>query len=155
MLITFVIELQWLSHAAVVRPAEKFYNGQFNPDSFFNIDFLAMVYMLVYVIFSIPASYIIYKYGIRKAIALGAAIAGISGLIKGLYADSFIIVVYAQVGLAIAQPFILNAVTAVTVRWFPLRERALAAGLAVLAQYLGIIFAMLVTPLFIGTNPEC
>ena len=154
MLITFVIELQWLSHAAVVRPAEKFYNGQFNPDSFFNIDFLAMVYMLVYVIFSIPASYIIYKYGIRKAIALGAAIAGISGLIKGFYADSFIIVVYAQVGLAIAQPFILNAVTAVTVRWFPLRERALAAGLAVLAQYLGIIFAMLVTPLFIGTNPE-
>ncbi|UBM61105.1 MFS transporter [Candidatus Sulfidibacterium hydrothermale] len=153
MLISFVIQLQWLAHAAVERPAEVFYKGQFNPDSFFNIDFLAMVYMLVYIVMSIPASYIIDTYGIRKAIGLGAVIAGVSGLLKGFYADSFEMVVIAQIGLAIAQPFVLNAVTAVTVRWFPLRERGLAAGLAILAQYLGIIFAMLVTPAFIGTHP--
>ena len=154
MLISFVIQLQWLAHAAVARPAEVFYKGQFNPDSFFNIDFLAMVYMLVYILISIPASYVIDKYGIKKAIGLGAVIAGISGLVKGFYADRFEMEVMAQVGLAVAQPFILNAVTAVTVRWFPLRERGLAAGLAILAQYLGIIFAMLVTPLFIGTHPH-
>ncbi len=153
MLISFVIQLQWLAHAAVERPAEVFYKGQFNPGSFFNIDFLAMVYMLVYIVMSIPASYIIDTYGIRKAIGLGAVIAGISGLVKGFYANSFEMVVIAQIGLAIAQPFVLNAVTAVTVRWFPLRERGLAAGLAILAQYLGIIFAMLVTPFFIGTHP--
>ncbi len=154
MLISIVIQLQWLAHAAVERPAEVFYHGQFNPDSFFNIDFLAMVYMLVYIIMSFPASYIINTYGIRKAIGLGAVIAGASGLLKGFYADSFLIVVVAQVGFAVAQPFILNAVTAVTVRWFPLRERGLAAGLAILAQYLGIIFALLITPVFIGTNPH-
>ena len=153
MLISFVIQLQWLAHASVARPAEVFYKGQFNPDSFFNIDFLAMVYMLVYIVISIPASYIIDTFGIRKAIGLGAVIAGLSGLLKGFYADSFKMVVIAQIGLAIAQPFILNAVTAVTVRWFPLRERGLAAGLAILSQYLGIIFAMLVTPVFIGTHP--
>ncbi len=34
MLISFVIQLQWLAHAAVERPAEVFYNGQFNPDFF-------------------------------------------------------------------------------------------------------------------------
>lgn len=154
MLISIVIQLQWLTHAAVERPAEVFYHGQFNPDSFFNIDFLAMVYMLVYIIMSFPASYIIDTYGIRKAIGLGALIAAASGLLKGFYADSFLMVVVAQVGFAVAQPFILNAVTAVTVRWFPLRERGLAAGLAILAQYLGIIFALLITPVFIGTNPH-
>jgi len=154
MLISFVIQLQWLAHAAVERPAEVFYNGQFNPNSFFNIDFLAMIYMLVYIVMSFPASYIIDKYGIRKAIGFGAFVAAISGLVKGFYADNFQIVVIAQVGLAIAQPFVLNAVTAVTVRWFPLRERGLAAGLAILAQYLGIIFAMLITPAFIGTYPN-
>lgn len=153
MVISFVIQLQWLAHAAVERPAELFYQGQFNQNSFFNIDFLAMIYMLVYIAVSIPASYFIEKYGIRAAIGLGAAIAGISGLIKGYYADIFRIIVLAQIGLAIAQPLVLNAVTALSVRWFPLRERGLAAGLAILAQYLGIIFAMLVTPLFIGTDP--
>ena len=153
MIISFVIQLQWLAHAAVERPAELFYQGQFNQNSFFNIDFLAMIYMLVYIAVSIPASYFIDKYGIRAAIGLGAAIAGISGLLKGYYADSFRIIIWAQIGLAIAQPLVLNAVTALSVRWFPLRERGLAAGLAILAQYLGIIFAMLVTPLFIGTDP--
>jgi MFS family permease len=153
MLISFVIQLQWLAHAAVARPAAQFYKGQFNPDSFFNIDFLAMAYMLVYIVMSIPASYIIDTYGIRKAIGLGAVLAGLSGLLKGFYADNFEMVVIAQIGLAIAQPFVLNAVTAVTVRWFPLRERGIAAGLAILSQYLGIIFAMLVTPAFIGTHP--
>ena len=154
MLISFVIQLQWLAHAAVERPAEVFYRGQFNPNSFFNIDFLAMVYMLVYIVVSIPASYVIDTYGIRVGIGIGAAIAGISGLVKGIYADSFLIVLIAQIGLSVAQPFVLNAVTAVSVRWFPLRERGMAAGLAILAQYLGIIFAMLVTPLFIGTHPN-
>lgn len=153
MVISFVIQLQWLAHAAVVRPADVFYKGQFNPNSFFNMDFLAMVYMLVYIVISIPASYIIDTYGIRVGIGIGAIIAAISGLVKGVYADNFTIILWAQVGLAIAQPFVLNAVTAVTVRWFPLRERGLAAGLAILAQYLGIIAAMLITPLLIGTDP--
>jgi hypothetical protein len=62
-------------------------------------------------------------------------------------------VVIAQIGLAVAQPFILNAVTALSVRWFPLRERATAAGLSALAQYLGILTAMIVTPLMVGSNP--
>jgi len=154
MLISFVIQLQWLAHAAVARPAAVFYQGQFNPESFFNIDFLAMAYMLIYIVVSIPASYIIDRYGVKTAIGFGASLAAVSGLIKGFYADNFTVILWAQIGLSIAQPFILNAVTALTVRWFPLRERGLAAGFAILAQYIGIIFAMLVTPGFIGTQPQ-
>lgn len=154
MFITFVIEIQWLSHAAVARPAGIFFEGQFEQGSFFNIDFLAMVYMLVYLVMSIPASFVIDTYGIKAGLGTGAALLGIFGLIKGIFAADFRLVVIAQVGLAVAQPFILNAVTAVSVRWFPLKERGLAAGLSVLAQYLGIIVAMLVTPLMIGTDPD-
>lgn len=154
MLITVAIEIQWLTHAAVARPAELFYQGQFNPDSFLNIDFLAMVYMLAFLLFSFPASYIIDTYGIRTGISIGAFLLGAFSLIKAIYADSFTGVVIAQVGLAIAQPFILNGVTAVTARWFPLLERGMAAGLLALAQYLGIVAAMLITPLMVGSDPS-
>jgi len=154
MFLSIVIQIQWLAHAAVARPAEVFYQGQFNPDGLFNIDFLALVYMLVYIVVSIPASYVIDTYGIRTGLGIGAAITVVSGLCKGFFADNFIIVLLAQTGLAIAQPFVLNAVTAITVRWFPLRERGTAAGLSALAQYLGIIIAMLVTPLMIGISPD-
>jgi len=148
------VEIQWLTHAAVERPAEIFYKGQFDPASFLNIDFLAMLYMVLFLLLSFPASYIIDTYGIKAALRIGAAIAGIAAICKAVFATSFMGVVLAQAGLAIAQPFILNAVTAVTVRWFPLEERGLAAGLSALAQYIGIIIAMLVTPMLVGSNPE-
>jgi len=154
MSMNFVLQIEWLAHAAVARPAEVFYYGQFNPASFFNIDFLAMVYMLVYILISLPASYITDTYGIKTGLGIGAVLAGVSGLAKGLFASNFTGVMIAQVGLAVSQPFILNAVTAVSVRWFPLRERGLAAGLSALAQYVGILVAMLVTPLMIGGNPD-
>lgn len=154
MLITVAIEIQWLAHAAVARPAEVFYAGQFSSSSFFNIDFLAMVYMIAFLIMSFPASYIIDTYGIKKGIGIGAFLLGVFSLVKAIFATSFVGVVVAQVGLAIAQPFILNAVTALTVRWFPLNERAVAAGLSALAQYIGIVVAMLVTPMLIGSDPS-
>jgi MFS family permease len=153
MLINMVVQIQWLAHAAVARPAAVFYEGQFDPASFFNIDFLAMVYMVVFVVMSFPASYVIDTYGIRVGISVGAVLVGLCGLCKGLFADDFAAVVAAQVGLAVAQPFILNAVTAVSVRWFPLRERGMAAGLSALAQYVGIVIAMIATPFMVGSDP--
>jgi MFS family permease len=154
MLITVAIEIQWLTHAAVARPAEVFYGGQFNPDSFLNIDFLAMVYMLAFLVMSFPASYVIDTYGIRTGLAIGAVMLAVFSLMKAAFAGSFTGVIIAQTGLALAQPFILNGVTAVTARWFPLYERGMAAGLLALAQYIGIIIAMLVTPMLVGSDPS-
>ncbi len=154
MLITMVIQLQWLAHAAVARPAAVFYDGQFEPSSFLNIDFLAMVYMLVFLVMSFPASYVIDTYGVRVGVSIGAALAGVCGLTKGVFADDFQAVVLSQIGLAVAQPFVLNAVTALSARWFPLRERGMAAGLSALAQYLGILTAMLATPFLVGSDPS-
>jgi len=149
MFINIVVQIQWLTFAPVARAAEVFYAGQFNPASLLNIDFLALVYMLAYLIVSVPASYVIDTYGIRVGIGIGALLAAVGGLLKGLLATSFAAVVIGQVVLAIAQPFVLNAVTALSARWFPLRERGTAAGLAALAQYLGIIVVMIVTPMLV------
>ncbi len=152
MFITATVQIQWLTHAPIARAASVFYGGQFNPDSIINIDFLSMSYMLIFLIFCIPASYVIDTYGIRIGITIGSVLAGSAGLIKGIYGDNFTIVLISQIVLSISQPFIINGVTALTVRWFPLKERGLAAGLASLAQYLGIIIVMAITPLFVVTR---
>ncbi|MGW8317316.1 MAG: MFS transporter [Bacteroidales bacterium] len=154
MFVTVAIEIQWLTHAAVARPAAVFYSGQFSPGSFMNIDFLAMVYMLAFLVVSFPASYIIDTYGIRTGLSIGAVLIIVFSVVKALFAGSFTGVVIAQTGLAIAQPFILNAVTAVTARWFPLDQRGTAAGLLALAQYVGIVVAMLITPALVGSKPD-
>jgi cyanate permease len=59
----------------------------------------------------------------------------------------------AQIGIAIGQPFILNAITKLAARWFPMEERATAAGLGTLSMYIGILAGMTLTPyLIIGSG---
>lgn len=149
MMISIIVQVQWLTHAPVARAAEVFYAGHFNPASFFNIDFLASSYMFIYLIFCIPASYFIDTYGIVKGVGLGAILTATGGMIKAFSGTSFSMVITGQIILAIAQPFVINAATAVTARWFPVKERALATGLATLAQYIGILLVMVITPALI------
>jgi predicted MFS family arabinose efflux permease len=68
------------------------------------------------------------------------------GLMRGLVAPNYALVLAAQIGIAIGQPFILNAVTKVAAQWFPLEERATAAGLGSLALYVGIALGLALTP---------
>jgi MFS family permease len=151
---SIVIQVQWLTHAPIARAAQVYYAGQFNPNSIFNIDFLAMSYMLFSIIFILPASYVIGTYGIKVGVSFGAVLAGIAALVKGIFGANFVIVLIAQIALAISQSFIINAATAITARWFPLKERGLATGFATLAQYLGIILVMAITPLLVVSSPE-
>jgi MFS family permease len=61
-------------------------------------------------------------------------------------ASDYNLVLVSQIGIAIGQPFILNALTKVAARWFPIQERATASGLGSLSIYLGIIVGLALTP---------
>ena len=154
MLLTIVIELQWLTHAPIARVANIFYGDQLNRTEWLNIDSIALVYMFVFIIMCLPASYIIDTYGIRKALGLGAILTAAGAVIKGFGAESLTLVFTGQFFLALAQPFILNSVTAFSVRWFAINERAIVAGLLALAQYIGILLAMVLTPLLVESSAE-
>lgn len=149
MMITLMVQVQWLTHAPIARAADVFYAGRFNPTSFFNIDFLASSFMFFYILFCIPASYFIDTHGIVKGVGLGAILTIIGAGFKAFSGNSFSLVLTGQVFLAIGQPFVINAPTALTAKWFPVKERAIATGLATLAQYIGILIAMIVTPMLI------
>jgi MFS family permease len=154
MLVTLGIELQWVAFAPMSRAVERFYAGQLTPGSFLDVNLLAMLYLIVFLVGCLPASYVIDTYGIRVGVGAGATLAAAGGVLKGLLASSFLAVLGGQLLLAIAQPFVLNAATAVAARWFPLRERGLANGLAALAQYLGIALAMVLGPLVVVGDPS-
>ncbi len=154
MLLSVAIEIQWVAFAPISRAAESFYGVQIPSGSVFGVDFLAMVYLVVFLVVCIPASFAIDTWGLRRGLGIGAILAGSAGVAKGLFAGDFRIVLASQVVLAIAQPFILNAATALAARWFPLRERGLAVGLGTLAQYIGIVVAMVAGPLAVNGDPE-
>ena len=134
-------QLLWITFAAITTQAMQFYNV-----SELSIGLLSLSFMIVYIIISFPASWAIDTYGIRVGVGIGAALTGIFGLTRGLVASSYTWVLVAQIGIAIGQPFILNAVTTVAARWFPMQERATASGLGSLAIYLGILVGLAFTP---------
>jgi cyanate permease len=148
MLLVAVNQMLWITFAPITSDATKYYGV-----SDIWIGILSMCFMIVFVVVSIPASWIIDKYGIRVGVGIGAAFTGIFGLLRGFVTADFDLLLMAQVGIAIGQPFILNAITKFAARWFPIEERATAAGLGTLAMYVGILAGMILTPyLIIGSG---
>ncbi|MDI9425655.1 MAG: MFS transporter, partial [Spirochaetota bacterium] len=141
MLLNVIIQIHWVALASITTESAEYYAV-----SPLSIGFLSMIYMLVYIVMCIPASYVIDTYGLRIGIGAGALLAGCFGFLKGIYAADYTMVTVSQLGLAVAQPFILNAYTKLAARWFPLGERATVSGLASLAQYVGIIVALGASP---------
>jgi MFS family permease len=148
MVMVAVNQLLWITFAPITGDATKYYGV-----SDLRIGILSMCFMIVYIVVSIPASWVIDKFGIRIGVGIGAAFTGIFGLVRGFAGTDYNWLLIAQIGIAIGQPFILNAITKLAARWFPMEERATAAGLGTLAMYLGILLGMTLTPyLIIGSG---
>jgi len=141
MSIIVVNQLLWITFAPITSAAVEYYRV-----SELSIGLLSLIFMIVYVLVSFPASWAIDTYGIHVGVGIGAALTGIFGLVRGLVASDYKLVLIAQIVIAIGQPFLLNAVTTVAARWFPVEERATATGLGSLAIYLGILLGLALTP---------
>jgi MFS family permease len=139
-----VNQLAWITFAPITGVAAKYYGV-----SDLSIGLLSMSFMIVYIFVSIPASWVIDTHGFRIAVGIGAVLTGVFGLTRGLAAENYTLVLISQIGIAIGQPFILNALTKVAARWYPIQERATASGLGSLAMYLGIVLGMMLTPLLV------
>ena len=142
MAVAAINQLLWITYAPVTSDAAKYYGV-----STLSIGLLSMSFMIVFILVSIPASWVIDRYGIRIAVGIGAVLTGVFGLLRGLAGSNYSLALSAQIMIAVGQPFILNAITSIAARWFPPDERATASGLGSLSIYLGILLGMLITPL--------
>ncbi len=146
MLVAAMNQLAWITFAPITSQAATFYGV-----SNLEIGLLSLVFMAVFIVMSFPASWVIDTYGIRVGVGVGAALTGGFALLRGLVPGDYAWVLSAQIGIAVGQPFILNAVTKTAARWFPAKERATAAGLGMLAIYLGILVGLVLTPALVAS----
>jgi len=147
MLIIAVNQLLWITFAPITRDAATYFGV-----TDIQIGLLSMCFMIVFIVMSIPASWIIDKYGIRVGVGIGALFTGLFGLMRGLISEDYNSILLSQIGIAIGQPFLLNAITKLSARWFPIRERATASGLGTLSMYIGIFGGMVLTPYLTAKN---
>jgi cyanate permease len=147
MFIVAVNQLLWITFAPITADASSYYSV-----SELQIGILSMCFMIVYIVVSFPASWVIDTYGIRTGVGIGAVVTGVFGLLRGMVTTNYSLLLLAQIGIGIGQPFLINAITKIAARWFPIEERATASGLGTLAMYLGIFLGMILTPFLTKSN---
>jgi MFS family permease len=144
MLINLIMQTLWITYAPITGPAAEYYGvGDLQ------IGLLSMAFMIAFIPFSIPVSWVIDTYGFRLAVSIGAILMGIFGLARGLAGTNYGLVLGSTIGIAIAQPFLLNAWTTLPAKWFAFEERATTVGLITLANLVGTALGLILTPILI------
>ncbi len=141
MAVNLTIQALWISYAPISSRAASYYGVSETA-----IGVLAMAFMIAYIPFSFVASSLLQSRGFRVAAGLGALLAGVSGVVRGLVGPHYELALLATIGAAIAQPFLLNAWTTMSAQWFPKSQRATAVSLITLSNLLGVGVGMALTP---------
>ncbi len=114
------------------------------------IGWLSQIFPLVYVVLAIPAGMLLDRW-FKPSLAFGAVLTALGAVVR-LGGNSFTMVVIGQVIIAIAQPFVLNAVTKVAITNVSERDRpnGIAAGSA--GIFGGMLLALILGAAFGGDH---
>ncbi len=143
MFINLTIQVLWICYAPITIPAASFYHVT---DA--QIGFFSEIWFIVFIPLSFPVSWAIDTYGFHRSVGLGAILMAVFGVLRG-FSPSYSLVLWSTVGLAIAQPFLLNAWTKVPALWFGVDQRATAVGLVTLSSLLGVAVGEAVPPVLL------
>mgnify|MGYP001059217068 CR=1 FL=1 len=146
MFVNITIQMLWIAYAPITILASNYYSVS---DS--KIGLLSMVFMIAFIPLSIPVSWGIDTFGFRRTVNIGSVLMAVFGVMRGLVGDNYGWVLVSTIGIAIAQPFLLNAWTKVPALWFGHKERATVVGLVTLASLIGTAIGMVMTPELVKT----
>ena len=141
MAVNFTIQILWITYAPITSEAAAYYHV-----STLAVGIFSMTFMIAYIPLSLPAAWLIDTKGFRFAMGFGVVLMGVFGVMRGLAGSNYALALLATIGLAVAQPFLMNAWTTVPAKWFPMDERATGVGLITLASLVGTAVGLVLTP---------
>jgi predicted MFS family arabinose efflux permease len=127
-------QLLWLTYAPVTTAAAEHYDVSVTA-----IGWLANVFPLLYVVLAVPAGLALDRRP-GPALGWGVALTAVGGVVR-LCGDSFGWALAGQLLVAVAQPFVLNAITGV-VAVLPERSRPTGIAIGSGGLFLGMVVAL-------------
>lgn len=101
---------------------------------------LSIVFPLLYVVLAIPFGLSLDRW-FRPALAIGAALTALGACLRLI--DDFVWVAVGQLMVAVAQPIVVTAITALCVRYLPPTRRPQGLAIGSAAMFLGMLIAFL------------
>jgi len=144
MLVAVVSQILWLNFAPITTIMTTIFNVTES-----DVGLLSMVWPLLFIPVSIPAGILIDGKGFKFGVSIGALIMAIFSVLRIFSGENFSMLLIFQSCAALGQPFVFNAISKLVTLWFPFEERALATGIGIMGQYIGMIIAMMLTPFLV------
>lgn len=137
---------QWIQYGIINNIIMKFYNVDG-----FAVDWLSMLYMLAYIPFIFPVTWLLEKQGLRfTALAANALnCAGTWIKVASARPDLFWVTLLGQSASALSQVFILGIPSSLASVWFGADEVSTACSIGVFGNQLGIAIGFLVPPMLV------
>ncbi len=144
-LVAGVTQLVWLNFAPMLAYVMARYGvGELEASS------LVLVFPLLYVFLSVHAGAAIDRLGYAPVVGRGAlATAAFAGL--RVFDDHFAVLLIAQLGMAVAQPYVVNGIAKVVTQHFDERHGAMATGIGTIGMFVGMAVSMAATPALVAS----
>ena len=133
MLINVMVQVLWICYAPIASSAAASYGVKRE-----DVDMLANIFLLVYLPVAFPAAWAIDYFGFKKDVGFGATLMAVFGLLRAFFPYNYTVALIGSIGIAVGQPFLLNAFTKLAAQWFPQKQRATITGIVFLAMFVGI-----------------
>jgi len=143
-LLAGISQMLWLNFAPLISYLKSHYNVSES-----DINWLLTLFPLIYILLSIHSGKVIDRRGYRYSILIGGVFMSVFACLR-VFDSSFSILLIGQIGIAIGQPYILNAISRLVVDWFPKNQQATATGIGTVGMFMGMAFALSTTPYLVN-----
>jgi len=133
-------QMLWLTFAPIDTDAARDFGVSKNA-----VGWLAQVFPLLYVVVALPAGLALDRW-FRGALMTGAGLTALGAVIR-LVSQTFLWALVGQVTVAIAQPFVLNALTKTATGYLPERDRPTGIAVGSASSFFGALVALVMGPL--------
>lgn len=143
--------MQWIQFSIIANTVAEYYKV-----STFAIDMTSMIFMITYIPFIFPASYLLDKFGLRFAAIFGAVGTAAGSWIKVFSAvpDRFWIAFFGHSLVAVSQTFILSVPARLAAVWFGPDQVSSACSIGVFGNQLGIAIGFLFPPMLVPESKD-
>ncbi len=145
MLVSMSSQMIWLNFAGIFVPQmETIFNVGLD-----RLGFMLALWPLIFIPLSIPVGLVVDKWGFRKTVGLGAFLIALFSWLRILAGTDFYVLLLFQTLAGIGQPFIFNGISKLAGNWFPKGEQTIANGIGAMGQIIGLLMALLITPVMV------
>lgn len=139
--------LQWIQYSIITDVIVKYYGVTTTA-----VDWTSMIYMVVYIPFIFPGSYLLDKLGLRFSVIIGitGTCAGSWLKVISVRPDLFWVGFAGQSVVALAQVFILSVPARLAAVWFGPGQVSSACSIGVFGNQLGVAIGFLMPPMLVN-----